>query len=378
VTVVAVIFWVSAALLVYTQLGYPLLLVLLARLVPARPPPAAARPATVALLVAAHNEESVIAGKVANALALAWPRERLEVIVCADGCSDATVARAREAGADQVLDLERRGKIPALDAGVAASSGELLVFSDANVSLERDALARIADAFADPAVGYACGQVCFVQAAEGSGADNQEGLYWRYEMAVRTLESRVRSVTAGNGGIHAVRRDVYVVIDPRMDHDIYLPFHMVKRGLRAVYVPEARGIEKMVPSIDGEFARKRRFMSHVWITVLRGGMLSPRGYGLRYSLMIASHRVLRYGASALHAVALLTNALLLGQGTVYIVCFALQLALLAAAALAGIIRLKLLRVARYYVAMNAAVALGLWDYLRRPLPTWWEAPEGTR
>jgi hypothetical protein len=94
--------------------------------------------------------------------------------------------------------------------------------------------------------------------------------------------------------------------------------------------------------------------------------------------MIASHRVLRYGASALHAVALLTNALLLGQGTVYIVCFALQLALLAAAALAGIIRLKLLRVARYYVAMNAAVALGLWDYLRRPLPTWWEAPEGTR
>ena len=81
-----------------------------------------------------------------------------------------------------------------------------------------------------------------------------------------------------------------------MDHDIYLPFHMVKQGLRAIYVPAARGVEKMVPSIDGEIARKRRFMSHVWITVLRGGMLSPRGYGLRYGLMILSHRVLRYGA----------------------------------------------------------------------------------
>jgi len=374
-----VIFWASVGLLVYTQFGYPLVLLALARLTP-KPAPSARRGGEpkVSLIVAAHNEQSVIAAKVANALALDWPRERLELIICADGCSDATVARAREAGADQVLDLERCGKIPALDAGVAVSVGELLVFSDSNVSLERDAIARLADAFADPSVGYACGQVVFVQAGAGPDADNQEGLYWRYEMAVRTLESRVRSVTAGNGGIQGARRDAYVVIDPRMDHDIFLPFHMVKHGLRAVYVPQARGVEKMVPSIEGEFARKRRFMVHVWVTVLRGGMLSPRGYGLRYSLMIASHRVLRYSSWALHIIALVTNAVLLGQGTVYIVCFALQLSLLGAAILAGAVRLRPLLVSRYYVAMNAAIALGLWDYLRRETPTWWEAPEGTR
>jgi cellulose synthase/poly-beta-1,6-N-acetylglucosamine synthase-like glycosyltransferase len=378
-TVVAVIFWVSVGVLVYTQLGYPLLLALLARVLPAAAPPAPRSTAPrVSLIVAARNEESVIGVKVANALALDWPRDKLELIVCADGCTDATVARAREAGADVVLDLARCGKIPALDAGVAASHGELLVFSDANVSLEPDALARLADAFADPKVGYACGQVRFVQAAEGSGADNQEGLYWRYEMAVRTLESRLRSVTAGNGGIHAARRDAYVVIDPRMDHDIYLPFHMVKQGLRAVYVPEALGVEKMVPSIGGEFSRKRRFMSHVWITVLRGGMLSPRGYGPVYGLEILSHRVLRYSAPALHLIAFATNAALLGQGPVYIACFAAQLALLAAAALAGVLRIGPLLAARYYVAMNAAIALGLLDFLTRETPTWWEAPEGTR
>jgi cellulose synthase/poly-beta-1,6-N-acetylglucosamine synthase-like glycosyltransferase len=380
VSAVEVIFWASAGLLVYAQLGYPLVLLALARLVPNAPPPVGpvATPATVSLIVAAHNEESVIAAKVANALALDWPREHLEVIVCADGCSDATAARAREAGADIVLDLDRRGKIPALDAGVAASSGELLVFSDANVALERDAVALLAGAFADPKVGYACGQVRFVQAGEGPRADNQEGLYWRYEMAVRTLESRVRSVTAGNGGIHATRRAAYLVIDPRMDHDIYLPFHMVKQGLRAVYVPDALGFEKMVPSIAGEFARKRRFMSHVWITVLRGGMLSPVGYGARYSLMIFSHRVLRYGASALHVIAFVANALLLGRGVVYDVCFGLQLALLLAALLAGAVRLRPLRVARYYVAMNAAITLGLWDFLTAETPTFWEVPEGTR
>ncbi|MGD0981388.1 MAG: glycosyltransferase [Solirubrobacteraceae bacterium] len=376
---VEVIFWVSAGLLVYAQLGYPLVLLALARLIPEAPQTAGVgEPPTVSLIVAAHDEESVIAAKVANALTLDWPRDRLEVIVCADGCADATAARAREAGADVVLDLERRGKIPALDAGVAASTGELLVFSDANVALDRDAIARLADAFADPKVGYACGQVRFIQAGEGPRADNQEGLYWRYEMAVRTLESRVRSVTAGNGGIHATRRAAYLVIDPRMDHDIYLPFHMVKQGLRAVYVPDALAVEKMVPSIGGEFARKRRFMSHVWITVLRGGMLSPVGYGARYSLMIFSHRVLRYSASALHVIAFATNAVLLGRGVVYDVCFGLQLALLAAALLAGAIRVRPLRVARYYVAMNAAITLGLWDFLTAETPTFWEVPEGTR
>ncbi|MGD0197682.1 MAG: glycosyltransferase [Solirubrobacteraceae bacterium] len=377
-TAVAAIFWVSLGLIVYAQLGYPLLLVVLARFVPMRAGAAKDWEPVVSLVVAAHNEESVIGAKVANVLALEWPRERLELIVVADGCTDATVARAREAGADQALDLARIGKIPALDAGVRASRGDLLVFSDANVLLARDALAQLVRVFADPAVGYACGQISFRQAGEGPAADNQEGLYWRYEMAVRTLESRVRSVTAGNGGLHAVRASAYVEIDPRMDHDIYLPFHMVKRGLRAVYAPAATGLEKMVPSIDGEFARKRRFMSHVWVTVLRGGMLSPRGYGLRYGLMILSHRVLRYSAWALHIAALVTNALLLGRGLVYDACFGAQLALYLAAALGGAVRLRPFLVARYYVAMNASIALGLWDYLRAPTPTYWETPEGTR
>jgi cellulose synthase/poly-beta-1,6-N-acetylglucosamine synthase-like glycosyltransferase len=378
VSAVEVVFWVSAGLIVYAQLGYPVVLWLLAAPGGVRGERAratAARPGTVAVIVAAHDEEAVIGAKVANALALDWPRDALEVVVCADGCSDATVERARAAGADLVLELGRVGKIPALDAGVAASTGELLVFSDANVELEPGAVERLAEAFADPAVGYACGQVVFRQAGEGRGADNQEGLYWRYEMGVRRLESRLASVTAGNGGLAAVRRGAYVVIDPRMDHDICLPFRMVKSGLRAVYVPQARGSEKMVPSIEGELARKRRFMSHVWITVLRGGMLSPRGYGPLYSLMILSHRVLRYSAPFLHLIALVTNAFLLGRGVVYDVCFGGQLALLAAALIG---RTRLFLVCRYYLAMNASIALGLWDYLTRPTVTYWEAPEGTR
>src|SRR5207245_4221930 len=134
-------------------------------------------------------------------------------------------------------------------------------------------------------------------------ARRQEGVYWRYERGGRALEAQLGSITAGNGAIYATRRDSYIVVDPIMGHDLSLPFNMVKRGLRATYAPGARAREKMVPSLAGEFARKRRMMGHTWPIVLRGGMLSPRGYPPGYAVMIASHRLLRYATPALHLIA---------------------------------------------------------------------------
>jgi len=370
----AIVFWLSAGLLVYAQLGYPLLLAALARRLPPSPDPAAADPPTVSLIVAAYDEEAVIAAKVANALALDYPRARLQVVIAADGCNDATVARARAVGADLVLDLPRGGKIRAQDAGVAESQGAIVAFSDANSAWEPDALRILVGAFADPAVGYACGQVRFCNDA----GTNQEGLYWRYEMGLRALESKLGSITAGNGAIYATRREAYFEVDPIMGHDLSFPFNMVKRGWRAVYVPAARATEKMVPSIEGEFARKRRMMSHTWPIVLRGGLLSPRGYPPLYALMIASHRVLRYGAPFLHVAALISSALLLRSSPVYAIAFALPVVLLAAALLAPVLPLRPLLVARYYVLTTVSVAAGLWDWLRHGTPAGWEPAEGTR
>ncbi len=374
------LFWLSAGLLAYAQLGYPLLLWLLARVrrgdasaAPAAP--AAPDPPLVSLIVPAHAEESVIAGKVANALALDYPRDRLEVIVACDGSPDATPRLAREAGADVVLDLPRGGKIRTQDAAVERARGEIVAFSDANALWEPQALRALVQAFDDPQVGYACGQVRFVDA----GGTNQEGLYWRYEMALRELESRLASVTAGNGAIYATRRETYIVVDPIMGHDLSFPFNMVKRGRRAVYVPGARATEKMVPSIEGEFARKRRMMSHAWPIVLRGGLLSPRGYPPLYALMIASHRALRYAAPFLHVTTLAANAALLDDDTpLYKATLALQLAVLAAALAAGRLPAKPLLVARYYVLTTASVAAGLYDWARHGTPAGWAPPEGTR
>jgi cellulose synthase/poly-beta-1,6-N-acetylglucosamine synthase-like glycosyltransferase len=388
-TALEIVFWVSAALIVWTQLGYAAALAIAARVLPGAS--AQGREDTrsglpdLSLIVAAHDEASVIAAKVANALALDYPRERLELIVACDGCTDATAALARQAGADMVLELPRGGKIRAQDAAVQRARGAIVAFSDANALWEPDAARVLVRAFEDPRVGYACGQVRFVQGADAHGAvgaPNQEGVYWRYELAVRALESRLSSITAGNGAIYATRRDSYVVVDPVMGHDLSLPFNTVKRGLRAVYVPGARANEKMVPSLAGEFARKRRMMSHTWPIVLRGGMLSPRGYPPGYALMILSHRLLRYSSFALHLLALASNIALVALGgagqTLYIVTLALQLALLLAAALAGVVPLRPLLIARYYVFTTASLAAGFWDWLRHGTAATWDAAEGTR
>ena len=384
-TALEIVFWLCAAAIVWTQVGYAATLAVLARLFGSPPVPSdtSTSPPSLSLIVAAHNEQSVIAARVKNALAMDYPRELLEVIVTCDGCTDATAARAREAGADLVLELPRGGKIRAQDAAVERARGEAVAFSDANALWEPDAARALVSAFADPRVGYACGQVRFFQNPHppgGAHASNQEGVYWRYEMAIREHESRLSSITAGNGAIYATRRDTYIVVDPIMGHDLSLPFNMVKRGWRAVYVPEARATEKMVPTIAGEFARKRRMMSHTWPIVLHGGMLSPRGYPLGYASMIVSHRLLRYATPFLHVLAFIANIAIVarGAGEVYTVTLALQVLLGACAGLGGLIPFRPLLIARYYFLTTASPAIGLWDWLRHGTAAAWEAAPGTR
>ena len=381
---VAIVFWICALLIVYAQVGYGLLLALLARLrrapalsgasADAAPTPEEQLP-SVSLVVAAYREEAVIAEKVANLRALDYPADRLQIVVACDGSPDATPERARGAGADVVLELPRGGKIRAQDAAVRQARGELVAFSDANAFWEPDALRRLVAPFAaDPQVGYVCGNVSFVN----DGGTNQEGLYWRYEMRLRTLESRLASVTGGNGAIYATRRNAYIEVDPIMGHDLSFPFNMVKRGWRALYAPSARASEKMVPTIEGEFARKRRMMSHGWPIVLRGGMLSPKGYGPLYALMIVSHRVLRYAMPFLHLLLLAASFVLAAQGWVYLAALLLQGLVVTAGALARWVPWRVCLVARYYVLTQMALAAGLWDWRRHGTEAGWSPPEGTR
>jgi cellulose synthase/poly-beta-1,6-N-acetylglucosamine synthase-like glycosyltransferase len=380
-TAVEVIFWIALGLIIYTHLGYPLLLRLLVRLRNPRPALSSVEPYTplTSLIIAAHNEDAVIERKLQNALALDYPRDKLEIIVASDGSTDRTVAIAEQAAAGdrrvRVLDLPRQGKVMAQDAGVEVASGELFAFSDANAFWEPGALEMLVRRFHERRVGYVCGELRYLR-ADGS---NQEGAYWRYETAVRALESRLGSVTAGNGAIYAVRREAYLRLDPRTSHDLSLPFNLVKRGWRALYEPLARATERPLSTIEGEFRRKRRMMGHAWPTIVRGGLLDPRGYGFLYGLQILSHRALRYATPFLHLVVLGTNiVLLLGESGVYLATLVAQGAVVLAAALSPLTRgrVRLFALCYYYLLVTASLGAGLLDWIRKGTSPAWEKAEG--
>jgi cellulose synthase/poly-beta-1,6-N-acetylglucosamine synthase-like glycosyltransferase len=373
-------FWGSVAGLVHTHVTYPLTLRALARSRDesgADPPPAPAAeadPPAVSLVIAAYDEEDVIEAKLANALSLDYPRGSLELIVASDGSADATVDRARAGGADVILDLPRGGKLAAQNAAVERARGEILAFSDANSVWEPDALRALVAAFDDPRVGYAAGRVAF----DDPGGDNEEGAYWRLENEVRELESGLGGITAGNGAIYAVRREAYRFLAASRSHDLSFPFELRRDGWRSVDVPGARATEKMVPSIEGEFARKRRMMVGLPDIVLADRMWDLRGYGPAFAYEIVSHRLLRYASPLLHLKAFAATLILLRRGRVYRLALGAQLSLLALAALPASVPLRAARLARYYVLVTASIALGFWDRWRSGPPAAWERSEGTR
>jgi cellulose synthase/poly-beta-1,6-N-acetylglucosamine synthase-like glycosyltransferase len=374
---VEIVFWACVGLLVHTHVVYPLSLAVLARMRRGRAleeTVATGEAPRVSLIIAAHDEEAVIERRVRNALESDHPRDLLEVVVASDGSDDRTVELARAAGADLVLDLPRAGKVEAQNEAVRRSSGDVLAFSDANSFWEPGALSRLVDRLAHPNVGYVCGQVTFSDEA----GENQEGAYWRYEMAVRGLESELASVTAGNGAIYAVRRAAYVEMPSDRGHDLCMPYLMVRKGLRAVYEPKARAEERLAPTMSGEWERKRRMMNRTWGVLLHDRMLSPRGYGPIYAYEMLSHRALRYASPFLHLIALAANVALVGESAVYVVTLALQAGLLVAAALGRVVPFRPLRIASYYVSVTASIAAGLIDRIRSGPATTWEPVEGTR
>ncbi len=361
---VQILFWVSLGALVWTHALYPLFVALAARVRPRLVRSADSTP-TVAVIVAAYNEEPVIARRLENLLALDYPREKVEIVVTSDASTDRTHELVEGFEGVKLIRNPRGGKVAAQDRAVRETDAEIVAFSDANATWAPDALRQLVRAFADPDVAYACGRLV-LRSAEGS---NREGLYWRYEVWLRGQESRLGSVTGGNGSIYAVRRADYEEVDPRFGHDLSLPYLMVQHGRRAVYVPEAQAFEVPTPSNEAEYRRKVRMFEHCWLILLRGKML--RRLGPMYLLEVVSHRVLRYGSGLLHLVLLATSIALAGQGLVYQVVLAAQLLLLVAAAIG-------VGIARYYVLITWATVQALWNYLRRGVPATWEVAEGTR
>jgi cellulose synthase/poly-beta-1,6-N-acetylglucosamine synthase-like glycosyltransferase len=370
------VFWSSLGALAWTHLGYPAALSAAVR-VRRRPVRKADVTPSVSVIVAAHDEETVIERRVANLLELDYPQERLEIVVASDASADGTdelveAISGREPRV-RLVRCPRGGKVAAQNLAVGETRSEIVAFSDANATWDREALRKLVRNFADSDVAYVCGRMELTQ-PDGS---NREGAYWRYELFLRESESALGSITGGNGSIYAVRRLDYVELDPRFGHDLAFPYLMVQRRRRAIYEPEAIAYEKPSHDTEEEYRRKVRMFEHCWLILLRGRML--RGLDRLYFLEMVSHRVLRYGSGLLHLALLGSSAALAGRGRPYRLGLGAQAALLSLAA-AGRFRARVpgAALAYYYVLMTSATAVALPRTLALGVPAVWGKAKGTR
>ena len=269
---------------------------------------------SVTLIVSAFNEAAVIEGKLTNVLSLDYPSEALDVIVVSDGSTDSTAETVeRVAATDARVRLlrlaEQSGKSAGLNEAVPLSRADIVVFSDANAMYQRDALRRLVAPFTDPRVGYTVGSALYRE-EDAEAVNVSEGLYWKYELWIKQLESRFHSVVGGDGAIYAIRRALYRPL-ARIDiSDFVNPLQIVAAGYRGVFLPEARSHEGGTGEFADEFRRKRRIVNRSWGAVRRHiGLFSWRRHG-RFLFMLISHKVIRWWSCAFVALALASGGAL--------------------------------------------------------------------
>jgi cellulose synthase/poly-beta-1,6-N-acetylglucosamine synthase-like glycosyltransferase len=369
VSALEIICWTAFGLAIWHFFGYPIVLMLLAASRGRAPIASAGGGERVALVIAAFNEERVIAAKIENALSLDHDPGKYQVVVVADGSSDRTAEIARGFQDPRVICLhepERRGKSHALNRAVAASDVDVLVLSDANNFYSRNALRALVARLREPGVGGATGAKKIIESRERA-ASGGDGLYWRYESKIKLAESRLGGTVTADGEIFALRRaDFHPIPSSVINDDMYLTFRLVDAGKRVVYEPAAVAVEEASITIREDFNTKVRMIA--------GGMQSLRsewrtvfGSGW-FSLKFASHKLLRWLMPLVLITLLATSGLLSGR-PLYGALFLAQVLFYLLAALGWLLNSRNSRpvfayVPFYFVAMNFAAAGGLWRFLR--------------
>jgi len=375
-TLFAVVFWASLALLAYVYAGYPLLLFVLGAF---RHEPRRSRPARlprVSLIISAYNEEDVIREKIVNTLRLDYPRQRLEIIVACDGCTDTTAAIAREFSAEgvRVFDLPRRGKNGTLNEVVPQARGDVILFTDANGKYQSDAVSVLVRHFADPQVGCVCGELIYLSADDNVVAKGYN-VYWRYDQQLKRMESRLACLLGANGSIFAIRKKLYQPLAGFVSNDMVLPIQVAARGYDVVYEPGAISREAGSKDAAEELGRRSRIVGRgiLGVRVVLPDVLRGRRWLLLWELL--SRKFLRYCTPVFLAGLAVSNLFLLTG--LYRWTLAAQALFYGSALVSMALRrvglhFRPLSLPHYFVVGNAAAALGWWKVVAGRELTKWE------
>jgi len=376
-----ILFWVLSCVIFYTYLGYPFFVCALSSSRPKKINKRTYTP-TVSILIAAYNEEVNIGRTIQNKLELDYPKDKLEIILVSDASVDATdmiVERFSEQTDGQVTLLRqhpRNGKTSALNMAAPRAAGEIVVFSDANSIYAKDVLLKLMRNFADPEVGYVTGKMLYGN-PDGTSIGEGSSSYMKYENFIRSCENQLGSIVGVDGGIDAIRKELYIEMRPDQLPDLILPLSVVERGYRVVYEAEALLQEPALDRLQDEYAmRVRVALRALWALSDMRKLFNPFRYGV-YSWQLLSHKAIRYLTFLPVAAVLVLNVFLWSVGLVYQVLLVLQLAFYLLAFLGPRIpRPAWLGLPRYFVLLNAASAHAFWKFLKREKKAVWSPRTG--
>lgn len=364
------VFAISAALLAYVYVGYPLLVYIASRAFRGRIKRSAIEP-TVTILITAFNEEAAIAEKLENTLAIEYPAEKLEILVASDGSTDRTDAITGEYASRGVRLFRQEGRVGKTETqnnAVNAATGEIVLFSDATTEYAPDVLQKLLPAFADETVGCVAGRLIYVNEA-GSSVGSGARSYWNYETLLKTAESDVCSLIGASGCLYAVRRAAYVPMYPEACSDFLICTMLFRKGLRSVFEPDAVCIEHTNHRTRDEMKMRVRVILQTYTDLWRNrDMLNPFKSGF-FAVELISHKCLRYAVPLMLAVLFAANGVLAAFSNVFLAAFGLQV-LFYATAIAGWLLdrmgkpLALLSIPHYFVLANIASVIGFYRFLR--------------
>lgn len=373
------IFWACAALVLYAYIGYPIVLLICSRMFGRVPkPPVLDRSAlpSVSMIIAAHNEEAVLAERIQNALDSDYPRDRFEVVVASDGSVDRTVEIARqfEERGVRVLNYPvRRGKASTLNDAIQTASGSVIVLSDANTMTDPSALHCLVRWLQCSEVGAVCGRLILTDPVSGKNAD---GLYWKYENFLKACEGRLRALLGANGAIYALRRNQFSPIPQNtIVDDFVVPLLANLHTNRyMIYDADAVAREETASNVATEFRRRARIGAGGWQAM---GILWPlldlrRGW-IAFSFI--SHKLLRWLCPFFLLGALGTNLALIGRPFFRDLLYAqivFYTAAIAGQAVSGkALPIRILRLTNMFLMMNAALLVGFFRWAGRPQSGMW-------
>jgi cellulose synthase/poly-beta-1,6-N-acetylglucosamine synthase-like glycosyltransferase len=365
-----ILFWVSVLGIGFAYFGYGALLWALSKIWARGGIEDRSHAPSVTFIIAAHNEERSIEGKLHNVLGLDYPRDRLEVIVGSDASSDRTdeIVRRWAGEGVQLLRMEdRTGKTAVQNACAEKARGEILVFTDATTVLDKASLRPLLANFADPEVGCVGARLIY-QNADDSQVGKGGVSYWGYETQIKLWESQLNSLIGVSGCYYAIRAAIYEPIPPNLISDFVVALDTVRKGYRVRFEPDALCYEETLADATAEVAMRSRVAIRTYCALwARRTLLNPFRYGF-FSFQLLAHKVLRYLVAPLAVVALLSN-MLLTESPLYLSFFAAQLAFYAAAAV-GFFEYKtkgklgLMSRPYYLIVVNYAAMVALARFLR--------------